>query len=247
MVSSWRRSGFSKTQRSRASKAGRACGLGETEPLPLAQVPGLPFRVAIDNNAQLAAIGDWPWLEQAGEVIIGGGAVTRLSGLNALTTADSISIENFAGLTRFEGLQNLKRAEILRLYGLPKLTSLSPLRRMDSVGMLSLETSDLTDLSAFSALKSANAIHIEDLPQLKGFAGLSNLKSLESLVLLGLPLVKDLNGVSALESLHWVSIKACNKFASLQGAGRVGTTLRASIGADYSQRNAANALSLLTW
>ncbi|KAF3954790.1 hypothetical protein CMV_019914 [Castanea mollissima] len=116
-----------------------------------------------------------------------------------LTSLSSLVIENMDELTVLPDglLQNHKMLEMLRIYNMPNLKSL---------------TNQLDNLSALNEFHLGCCDTIESLPE-----GLQNLHSLRELRiwecnnLLSLPM----NGLQGLSSLRRLSIRYCNKFCSL--------------------------------
>ncbi len=151
--------------------------------------------IAVSGNASLADISGFRGLKSAGYVTIDSNpALVHLGGFDELVSVDDdIWIYSNAALSDISGFGKLRQVNRLTLRAGEGLTSL-PLGQ----------------------LRTANLLHLEDLPSLTSMQGFKRLTTLNSLEVVNTGL-SDFSGLAALTSLRYLSASNDPALTTLKG------------------------------
>jgi hypothetical protein len=169
-------------------------------------------------------------LTSATEITIGGNAVlSTLGGLANLTEVGTLTLVGLPALTNFVGLDKLGRAGALHLNNLDAVEDIVGLENLREVGTLGIsELKALTSLSGFSQLEAVEVLLFWELMELPSLSGFEQLATMENVSLDHLPALADLSGLSGLrEVTNALSVRGLTlgSLDGLQNLTRVGGTL----------------------
>lgn len=185
--------------------------------------------IVINSNAAIAEL-------ELGEcvperILISGGAVTDLTGLDHLREVGILEIRFNPQLQALWGVHKLERIGTLIITGngaLPSLPEFGSLGQVDSITITG--NSALTDLGSFPALSSVGKLEISNNPKLTDYSGFEALTSTTGTVeLWDAALITDLSGLEALETIGGTfRVESMPVLESLAGIGvkNIGGDLR---------------------
>jgi hypothetical protein len=171
-----------------------------------------------------------------GTLDINGSTLTDLSGLSGVTTvAGELRIGGNSALTSLHGLENLKGVQAVRIEGNPLLTDVSALAGLTFVsGDLEVSnTKALASLEGLHNISSAADVDISSNTALTSLNGLRGLKTVDGFTLSGNPLIKDFEGMGALQYFGPTGFSVNNNDALVDFTGLKVT----SVGANFSVAN----------
>ncbi|MCA9661454.1 MAG: hypothetical protein KC486_24150 [Myxococcales bacterium] len=142
--------------------------------------------------------------------------LTSLTGLEAVTTAASVTLSNTNALASLDGLKNLASVESLSLDvgGL----DLAGLDSLAQVGDFVVGGDNLVDVGPLPALVAVDGLKVWYSPQVESLSGLSNVTELAGgLELLSLTGLTELSGLASIATIGDLEINQCDGLTTLQG------------------------------
>lgn len=157
-----------------------------------------------------------------GELIITGGDINNLNGLNMISKAYSIQISN-SFLTSLIGLSMLDTVYNLRIDYNSLLTSLNGLNTLSYVGDFYIRSNPmLINMTGLSNLKKvATDFHIQDNQNLSDFTGLTKLNEVFTLDIYSNPTIVNLNGLQGITKLDNFTVSGNSSLLNLLGLDNI--------------------------
>ena len=189
----------------------------------------VPGDVILDDNDGLTT------LRGLGVTAIGGAFEVRnhrflenLAGIGGVSTLGSLVVEENAGLTSLDGLEQLTTIEgAASISGNLLLERLDGLDRLESIGgdFIVVRNWELVDISGLGALESVGGrFTLDRNVALESLDGLDALVTVPgALALLGNAALADIGGLSALETVGGLTVRGSPLLTSLDGFPAFGT------------------------
>lgn len=163
----------------------------------LAAVQGQAVYVSLRGNPALTSLAGLEAVTLANLEVADNDALIDLKGLGAVTAGVWLLIKDNGGLLALDGPTGLASAVLVLVMDNPKLTSLGPLKTLETVDELQLVRTKVADLTGLAGLTTVvQYLTIAENDSLVSLAGLEKLGSAYALVIRDNP---KLTGVAALQ------------------------------------------------
>jgi len=163
-------------------------------------------KIEILANTSLVSLYGLSNLEYIGDLSIIGNAIANLNGLNNLTSAGILYVDNNEHLTDLLGLNSLDKVNYLHIYGNDLLLNLEGLNNLSMVGERGLWIRQNFALNNLSGLEKLSRIKgnlsIFENYDLKSLLGLDNLISIEGNLSIAYNTLESLEGLTNFCSLQ---------------------------------------------
>jgi hypothetical protein len=196
---------------------------------PLRELRWVRESLSIVEDDALTSLTGLRGLESADMISLNGvPQLANLHGLEGLHGSTSILVNYSESFSSLEGLENVTAFETISLRGLPKLTNLKGLSGAKSIGTLSLDVGrtsadfgKVASLSGLSALESLGNLSIIG-SALEDLRGLDRVKHMKDISLANNPALRTLDGLGALEVVdQTVFLSSNHHLESLHALGKL--------------------------
>ncbi|WP_084439719.1 T9SS type A sorting domain-containing protein [Dyadobacter alkalitolerans] len=165
-----------------------------------------------------------------GSMFVGWGPLVDFTGLETLTSVDTLNIEWCPSLKNFKGLENVSTINYLSLNELDSFENFNGLNATVKGSLYIGGCPSMTSLAGLTIPASVpDGLMIIDCPLLNDFSSFSNLKSTSRLFINRLGLIEDCQWLNSLEVATQLNIEGNDNLTSLTGLENLHTVERIQI------------------
>ncbi|MBP9194191.1 MAG: T9SS type A sorting domain-containing protein [Saprospiraceae bacterium] len=217
---------------------------------PLNTIQSIKGNLRINDNPKLTNLNGLNTLKSIGGflTVFNNSILISISDLNNLEYVDKgVSFSANNNLISLSGLENIKKTTSLSIVTCHKISDLTPLQGMDSLGILSLNDTYLDNLNGLNNLHHINQIEINGNSKLKSIASLNSIESITDYIRIkDNPELESISGLNNLKRVsNFVSIVNNSKLVDFTGLENLSEVKDLLIGFNSNLKN-FNGLSSLT-